>query len=55
MFLPPDQILIGSFYRPPDSDEKAIQELGKSLSKIKTDKRYRNAKIFLGGDFNNLI
>jgi hypothetical protein len=23
-----DQILIGSFYRPPDSDEKAIQELG---------------------------
>jgi hypothetical protein len=47
-----DQILIGSFYRPPDSDEKAIQELGKSLSKIKSDKRYRNAKIFLGGDFN---
>jgi hypothetical protein len=23
-----------------------------SLSKIKSDKRYRNAKIFLGGDFN---
>jgi hypothetical protein len=35
-----------------DSDEKAIQELEKSLSKIKSDKRYRNAKIFLGGDFN---
>jgi hypothetical protein len=47
-----DQILIGSFYRPPDSDEKAIQELERSLSKIKSDKRYRNAKIFLGGDFN---
>jgi hypothetical protein len=44
-----DQILIGSFYRSPDSDEKAIQELEKSLSKIKSDKRYRNAKIFLGG------
>jgi hypothetical protein len=47
-----DQILIRSFYRPPDSDEKAIQELEKSISKIKSDKRYRNAKIFLGGDFN---
>ena len=47
-----DQILIRSFYRPPDSDEKAIQELERSLSKIKSDKRYRNAKIFLGGDFN---
>jgi exonuclease III len=47
-----DQILIGSFYRPPNSDEKAIQELEKSLSKIKSDKRYRNAKIFFGGDFN---
>jgi hypothetical protein len=30
----------------------SLQELGKSLSKIKSDKRYRNAKIFLGGDFN---
>jgi hypothetical protein len=26
-----DQILIGSFYRPPDSDENAIQELERSL------------------------
>ena len=34
-----DQILIRSFYRPPDSDEKAIQELEKSISKIKSDKR----------------
>jgi hypothetical protein len=46
------QIPIGSFYRPPDSDEKAIQELERSLSKIKKDKRYRNAKILLGGDIN---
>jgi hypothetical protein len=41
-----------SFLSTPDSDEKAIQELEKSLSKIKSDKRYRNAKIFFGGDFN---
>jgi hypothetical protein len=33
-------------------DEKAIHELEKSVSKIKSNKRYRNAKIFLGGDFN---
>jgi endonuclease/exonuclease/phosphatase family metal-dependent hydrolase len=35
-----DQILIGSFNRPPDSDEKAIQESEKSLSKIKSDKNF---------------
>ncbi|KAL3876718.1 hypothetical protein ACJMK2_034520 [Sinanodonta woodiana] len=49
---PKDQILVGAYYRPPDSDQKPTEELQKSLSKIKTNSNYKNAKIFLGGDFN---
>lgn len=39
-----DQILIRSFYIPPGSEEKSLHQLEKSLSKIKSHKRYRNDK-----------
>ena len=43
-------LIVGVYYRPPDSSIASLQELNTSISKIRT--KYPRAKIFLGGDFN---
>ncbi len=43
-------LIIGSFYRPPNSPDSNLQELNTSLSEIGT--RCKNAVIILCGDFN---
>ena len=45
-------ILFGAFYREPKSPIETLNELENSLCKIENNKKYRNCKIFLGGDFN---
>ena len=45
-------ILVGAFYREPKSPIETLNELENSLCKIENNKKYRNCKIFLGGDFN---
>ena len=39
-------------YREPKSPIETLNELENSLCKIENSKKYRNCKIFLGGDFN---
>jgi hypothetical protein len=43
-------VLIGSFYRPPNSREDTLIELEKSLTNMRS--LHPNAQIILGGDFN---
>ncbi|XP_060561750.1 uncharacterized protein LOC132721460 [Ruditapes philippinarum] len=45
-------ILVGAFYREPKSQIETLNELDISLGKIGNSEKYRNCKIFLGGDFN---
>lgn len=47
-----DNILIGSFYREPKSSLQALEQLELSISKIVQSNKYKNNKIFIGGDFN---
>ena len=43
-------IILGSFYRPPNSSSSVLNDLGDSLCYIKS--QFPNTKIILGGDFN---
>ena len=43
-------IIIGAFYRPPNSALQVIQDLYDEITNIK--QRFRNATILIGGDFN---
>ena len=45
-----NSLIIGVFYRPPDSDITSLYELNDSISKVVA--KHPRAKIFLGGDFN---
>ena len=45
-------VIIGSFYRPPNSNPEALQELRTSIEKIK--QKSKTKPIILAGDFNLL-
>ena len=47
-----ESILVGAFYREPKSTMEALEQLDLSISRIFKSNKYRNCKIFLGGDFN---
>jgi len=47
-----ESILVGAFYREPKSTMEALEQLVLSISRIFKSNKYRNCKIFLGGDFN---
>ena len=47
-----NNILVVAFYREPKSLIETLTEIDISLSKIENSEKYRNCKIFLGGDFN---
>lgn len=47
-----ESILVGTFHREPKSTMEAQEQLDLSISRIFKSNKYRNCKIFLGGDFN---
>ena len=44
-------LIVGSFYRPPQSPISVLEELAKSIMHIKTE--YPSSKVILAGDFNS--